>query len=861
MTRWLLVALWACVEVPPDPAPALEGAWVGGCNDVLDDGACLVAPGGNVVVWLPDEAPEEVRAYLGDDEVSVEADEVGAILRVVAPAGPQTVRVEAGGAVMELELRAPRPIGDPLDDASAQLRRRMNDPDSDDRASDLAAELRVNAAAHLAAGHRFAAVRDAQLAVWLLAQQPGGSAEARQVLAEWSRALESNLDAAYLAAFNHGLVEASVGAVDRSRRHFDYAAELARRSGRPGRVSEVRDRIAQSLAAAGQYQEALATTQTIVTSLKEPCGLAAERNNLAWTGLLAIHSGAMTVAEVGDVLGGSPQRLLVQARDDLPDTCGQAVSTRGHIAINLALGALIIDKDPDAALAELKKVPVDVIADHAQMKVWDRWIRLRAGLLKRDLASSSAALADLAAAAVEQDDPLKRDLTVGWRACFGEALLAEAAGDDQQALDTLARCADLRAEAALLVAVNSGRDTFVADTNEAVQLEVAILARSGRVEEALARLRAHRAGHLNELATLREGPRTAEQVARRDTALERYAQLRRVAYPKDEWKLSAEAREAMYLARSQVAGAAAEAFALAFTGPAGPAARVAPPEPGELILTWTDGLGFAATEDGVVARPIPPLPDAPTPQDLARCLFTPFQDLLAVAQRVTIAPAGRFARFDLHAALVGGAPLALDVPVAWSLDLGRAGGRPAAPRRALVIADPGNNLPRAREEGRSAVAALESAGVDVVELVGPQATLRTVVDQLGSVDLLHFAGHGTFSQHGWSAGLTLADGRDLLATDVLTAPAVPAWVVLSGCSTAATRPAMVETMGLAQAFLVAGSADVVATTRPVHDEVAARFAAAWHASLAQTGDGGIAYRDAVHAVSDDDWAAFRRLVF
>ncbi len=852
MTRWLLVALLACVEVPPDPSPALDGAWVGGCKDVLDDGACLVAPGGTVVVWLPDEAPDEVRAYLGDDEVSVEADEVGAILRVVAPAGPQTVRVEAGGAVMELELRAPRPIGDPLDDASAQLRRRRGvDP-----AADLASELLAAAEAHQAAGHRLAAVRDAHMAVWLLRGQPGGAVEARRVLESWSGTLELNLDAAYLDAFHAGFVAYDVGAIDLARRHLDYAEELATRAGRPAQALMARELIGQSFAAAGQYAEALDVAREAVVQASDPCDLAAQRSDLAWAGLLAIHSGAMTAAEVEQRAGASPQALLVAARDGLDDTCAGSAVTRAHIGVNLALAALEIGRSPDAALRALDAVAPELVADGATLLMWDRWLRLRAALGEGEPARVTAALADLREAASTSVDPV-----AAWRVCFGGALVAESFGDDDGALRELGRCAELRAEAALFVAVNSGRDTFVADMNEAVQLEVAILARSGRVDEAFARLRAHRAGHLSELVMLREGPRSTEQLARRDAALERYAQLRRVAYPKDEWMLSAEAREAMRLARSQLAGAAAEAFALAFTGPAGPAARLAPPEPGELILTWSDGLGFAATEDGVVARPIPPLPDAPTPQDLARCLFTPFQDLLAVAERVTIAPAGRFARFDLHAALVDGAPLALDVPVAWSLDLGRVGGGPPAPRRALVVADPTENLPGAREEGRAAATALVGAGVRVTQLTGREASLQAVTGGLAAVDLLHFAGHGTFSQQGWSAGLTLGDGRDLLASDVLAAPVVPDWVVLSGCSTAASRPSMVESIGLAQAFLVAGSAEVVATTRPVEDAVAAQFSAAWHASLARTGDGGVAYRDAVRAVSHEDWSAFRRLVF
>jgi hypothetical protein len=864
VTRWLLVALGACVdplaEPPAEPPPALAGAWVGGCKDVLDDGACLVAPGNTVVVWLPDEAPEEVRAYVGDDEVGVEADDVGAIVRVVAPAGPDTVRVEAGGAVMELELRAPRPIGDPLDDVSTQIRRRHADPKGDDRASELAAELRVNAAAHLAAGHRFAAVRDAQLAVWLLRSQPGGWAEARRTLTEWSGVLEGNLDAAYLEAFHGAFLESDVGAVDLARRRLDYAAEIATRLRRPDWVSNVREVVGQSFAAAGQYQEAIAIARELEQSAADPCALAAQRSDLAWTGLLAIHSGAMTLAEVADRSGGSPQSLLMQARDGLLATCGDSRSTGAHIGINLALASLVVDGAPRAALEELDQIPQEVVTGDVAMKLWDRWIRLRAGLALGDLAVAAAAHRDLSADAAEEEKEEGAPV-LAWRACVGGALIAAAAGDDGAALRDLRRCAEMRAEAALHVAVNGGRDTFVADSNEAVQLEVAILVRTARTAEAFARLRAHRAGHLTELVMLREGPRSAEQVARRDAALERYAQLRRAAYPGELWKLSAEALAAQVAARAQLSGAAAEAFALAFTGATGASVDLAPPEPGELILTWSDGLGFAATEDGVVARPIEALTDEPTPEDLARALFAPFQDRLADAERVTIAPAGRFARFDLHAAAVDGGALALDVPVAWSLDLSRPGVRPGAPRRALVISDPVNNLPHARNEGQAAASALASAGAEVVQMVGPEATLPAVLDQLGRVDLLHFAGHGVFSEQGWSAGLALADGRELLATDVLTAPAVPPWVVLSGCSTAASRPSMVESMGLAQAFLVAGSAEVVATTRPVHDMVAARFAAAWHASMAQTGDGGIAYRDAVRAVSDGDWAAFRRLVF
>ncbi|HMV68925.1 MAG TPA: CHAT domain-containing protein [Myxococcota bacterium] len=110
----------------------------------------------------------------------------------------------------------------------------------------------------------------------------------------------------------------------------------------------------------------------------------------------------------------------------------------------------------------------------------------------------------------------------------------------------------------------------------------------------------------------------------------------------------------------------------------------------------------------------------------------------------------------------------------------------------------------------------------------------------------------------------LADGAALTAADVLSGPPPPARVVLSGCETGRTRPTDVETLGLAQAFVVAGAGAVVASVRPVDDAEAAVWMAALYGAGFASGDPATAFRAATLAVSwawpGADVGAFRLIV-
>jgi CHAT domain-containing protein len=221
---------------------------------------------------------------------------------------------------------------------------------------------------------------------------------------------------------------------------------------------------------------------------------------------------------------------------------------------------------------------------------------------------------------------------------------------------------------------------------------------------------------------------------------------------------------------------------------------------------------------------------------------------------------------DFHALPFRGDVLLAARPVVYGLDLPQPrASRPAAPPGALLLADPAGDLPGARDEARTVADALRGrrSRWAIRRLVGPQATGEAVRRALPGTGLLHFAGHAVFD--GWDSFLPLAAGSRLTLDDVLSLDPAPAWVVLSGCETAATAPyGGVETLGLSHVFLAAGSWGVIAAARPLPDQVAAELMPAFYRAWDSDTHPSEALRRAQLALRaadpGADWASFRAVV-
>jgi CHAT domain-containing protein len=132
--------------------------------------------------------------------------------------------------------------------------------------------------------------------------------------------------------------------------------------------------------------------------------------------------------------------------------------------------------------------------------------------------------------------------------------------------------------------------------------------------------------------------------------------------------------------------------------------------------------------------------------------------------------------------------------------------------RVLVVAGPG--LAGAEDEAWQVARTHHDAHV----LIGSDATVARVLDEVHDATVLHLAAHGRLRRDNpLFSALELADGP-LTAYDLEALDRVPDSVVLSACSSGAGHATVAdETLGLAWTLMSLGSCAVVAPLLPVPD--------------------------------------------
>jgi CHAT domain-containing protein len=193
-----------------------------------------------------------------------------------------------------------------------------------------------------------------------------------------------------------------------------------------------------------------------------------------------------------------------------------------------------------------------------------------------------------------------------------------------------------------------------------------------------------------------------------------------------------------------------------------------------------------------------------------------FSDLIARASQLSIMAYGRARSIDFAALELAGAPLVTQLPVVYRLGLQARGTRPLAAPLALVVGDPGGDLPGARQEATRVAEWLSPQRVQL--RLGADAERSLVIEELGRAASFHYAGHGEAAKEDDLSGLPLAGGARLTTSDVIALPSVPEHVVLAACDVGRSEePAGASGWSLAHAFVMAGARDVIAPVRPIPD--------------------------------------------
>jgi len=195
----------------------------------------------------------------------------------------------------------------------------------------------------------------------------------------------------------------------------------------------------------------------------------------------------------------------------------------------------------------------------------------------------------------------------------------------------------------------------------------------------------------------------------------------------------------------------------------------------------------------------------------------------------------------------------------------------------LLVVNPTQDLAGAQAEGER-IARLFGERPDaerrvrIERLDGARATHARVRDALGSgaFDAVHYAGHAFFDAANPGTSGILCAGREVLSgADLAGLSSLPALVFFNACESGrvrggkagprALRQRIIESAGVAEAFLRGGLANYLGIYWPVGDDAALAFAEAFYARLLEgetIGAAVLAGRRSVRELRSPDWADY-----
>ena len=827
----ILLLAAACAKPRLLPAPEVE---YGDCRAVLEPGTvCVLDDTRQLRLWVGVRSASAVELCVDGRKVEVVGEPVREGWRFALNLADDSRSVEvrtAGREPWSLGVAGPQ-----------------SEPPADSR--DVQRELRMRARAI------DAVMRDRDLAAM------------RQMLAALERDLpaQASEQTRYNLHYYRGML---------AEREGDYRSALQEMQQAIAIAERVKDdlfrwfaevELATMLRGIGRSREAARLFEQLreVPAGATTCDEAQALNNQAWSELLAREAGE----RIAD-----PAPLLEQALAEYSH-CEQAtVADRVDMLTNLAFAHLQEGRLPTAKELLVRASALEKEPPLAR-QLW--WLDLegRIALRERQPTAALALFADLeklAAQTTSSDGRL--------RALWGKAQSQRALGAPAAALATLVTAEELLDEQSLQVPMHEGREKFIAARKSIVDLHLELLLEEGRNAEALTAAREARSRILRQLV---QGDRLAalpaERRARRAQLLTDYQKRREALEVRAaaEWKVPADQRSNEQADWHEEAQAAQRLLDEAFLvlGEARVGRQELPPaRPGELILAYHPlaggWVGFAADGRQVEARRFDVPPELlERHAELAARLLWPFRAAIERAQRLRVLASGPLEQVDFHALPFAGEVLLTGRPVVYGLDLPRPATPPSAARgrKALLVGDPRGDLPGAADEVRAVEPLLRSARQPwtVNELRATRASDVEVRAHLAGTDLFHYAGHGSFAGlGGWESRLLLAGESELTLGDILALQAPPRWVMLSGCDTgrsAAETP--VASLGLAHAFLLAGSRAVVASTRPTADSSLPAFFTDLYTQWDREPDLAVALQRAQLAwhtqAPGADWASFR----
>ncbi|AKF04562.1 CHAT domain-containing protein [Sandaracinus amylolyticus] len=843
----LLATVSACgaPDRAPPPAPAPLAIELAGCAQIPGESVCELGDDARDVTVFA----RAISVRASADGAPLEplesvAAQGGTRLRLRVPSGARELVVSTEGARAAIVVRplqvparvatllAMRRRGE-LDEVERALDAWEREPSLDDcdRARLVGVQARVafsrgepervdalyaaSIPALLACGRVSEAVNDALARAYTQNMQLRDFAAARATLDAIAPRSAPFAEGAAWIAYQRASLAMRLGELGAAMQHLDDAEQRTERIALAGLRSDLLQMRGWIYGLLGRHDRAASSVSEASASwdAEAPCDRARLLGNLGWQRLLAAEAGQGAPSDAR-----APLALALE----IPDAACPDGAWRSQVHLTLARVAVL-----EGALAEAERAlqRAGEGASSADGSLAIALLDVR-GRLALDAGDARGAL-------VIYDELVSRARAAGESVpvgALGRARALLALGREDDAIDALAESEDELDRQIASVSLGMGRASLSVGRSESARLLVEALIDRGRADDAFLAARRARArvlGSLPRLAStltaLPDDERRARERAIADywAVRQRIESLARQAFtvPADELPAIERAQAEQ---RARLAAQLERLFPAIHTRP-----RPLVVAPGEVVLGLFP-LGdrtFVFVQDASGVRASTHPGDAPPASMLA--------DVARAAPRSlrVIAPTeGPLARVH-ELALGDRGPLGLAMPIEHVVDLPRTTSAPRDRGAGVFVFDPRGDLPGARREAAWLREHLGDASPHTW-LLGRDATRAAVLAALERARFLHYAGHAVHVRDvWWESGLLLGERSMLTVSDVLAARAVPEEIVLAACDTARSDPARhVATVGIAQAFVVAGADHVVATLDAVEDAAALAFSRAYHAT-------------------------------
>lgn len=681
--------------------------------------------------------------------------------------------------------------------------------------------LRSAIAAARTEGRLADVVRDGAALVWALVMLQQRFADARDVLEVMKPSAEQFPEGTAWIAYHAGLLAAHTGDVRTAFRNYREALRIARRLQQASLAENATMEVAVQLVSVGRADEALELLRAL-PSPADPCARASLTLNIEWT---LNRKAARPAADPRDNELAEAAALVEASTRSCPDPHRRMLSLI-HVAERSLERGDVAGAEPAVKAIRAAAPLRDVRLNAWRLDVLGHW-----SLGRHEPA--------LALAAFEEQSRLSRGAGLEEEEFRGEvgagraflALRRPAAG-----ISRLRAALELLDARLREIPLGDGRGSFLDGHDDGVRALVDALVEGGEVKDALRVARWMRTAELVQTTRINRLQNLGAEARRRwDEAIGRYQRIRRDIEGEAErdWELPSTAVSRVRAERQARAEEARVALDEAYrwlgggSGSAPP--RLSAPAAGEVMLAFfpaRDGwYAFGATSastrvhrfaDAVLSS----LPEAGT-------VLAHFLPELAKARRVRLLPYGASDRVDWHFAPLAGRPLVSALEVVYGLDLAtetmeRPVSAPSGPPRALVVGDPSGDLPASLREAE--LVARQLSDWQITRLSGRGVTRAALLERMPLAYLFHYAGHADVAtSQDLTNALVLGGSARVELGDLMAAHPMPHLVVLSACEAAGTVSRYASLMGLAQAFVAAGSGAVVAPTRLVSDGAAAIF--------------------------------------